>query len=380
MAPTSPRTSGSPSATSGRTPTRTFHVGHLGNAFLGEALASALAASGAEVRRNNLVGDIGRRVCEAMAGYRNRHEGEDPEEPGVPGTGSSRLLPGLPRQRRNEGRGGSRRPELRGEKARRGHRRLAEGGGCRGPARAELPGQMRGWSCDGHERILGRLGMGFDDDGFESDAVPRAMELIAEGVVKGIFVRRSTAASCTGPVRRSTPNGVASGRRFPTEHARLLASTTIGWLAEGQVYVEVAGIEWKPITVISEVLEKLVAGPRNETDVRVFHGSVTGMAGDKIGSSTGDVVWIDDFLKLHRRWPRRHSAGAARRRPRQPRGTRRPAGPRRLPLRADDPAADVRAGGPVRGRPGAGWTIAEARARPSWPRIRRRGRRWRGRS
>src|SRR4029077_5203726 len=49
---------------------KALHVGHLRNAFIGEALSSALSAAGAEVRRFNVVGDIGRRVCEAMAGYR----------------------------------------------------------------------------------------------------------------------------------------------------------------------------------------------------------------------------------------------------------------------------------------------------------------------
>ena len=57
---------------------KALHVGHLRNVLLGQALASALSAAGAVVERHNLVGDIGRRVCEAMGGYVSSHDGEDP--------------------------------------------------------------------------------------------------------------------------------------------------------------------------------------------------------------------------------------------------------------------------------------------------------------
>src|SRR6185295_14773134 len=44
---------------------------------------SAFTACGARVLRQSLVGDIGRNVCEAMAGYLESHAGEDPRDNGM---------------------------------------------------------------------------------------------------------------------------------------------------------------------------------------------------------------------------------------------------------------------------------------------------------
>jgi arginyl-tRNA synthetase len=280
---------------------KALHVGHLRNAFIGEALSSALAAAGAEVRRFNVVGDIGRRVCEAMAGYMMSHEGEEPAQAGVPGDRFVELCCRDFAASRN------------GDGQRVGDDPIAEESVSQGDmadqllqewmsgatAETELWRRMREWVLEGHEETLGRLGMRFDDASFESEAIPRAMELITEGVEKGILEEEETGGVVYRTGQEEYPTMVlVRDDRFPTEHARLLGlyDELLENLREREVYVELAGNEWQPsISVLCEILEKLRPGPRNEADIRVFHGSVTDLGGDKIGSSTGEVVWVDDF-------------------------------------------------------------------------------------
>jgi arginyl-tRNA synthetase len=280
---------------------KALHVGHLRNVFLGEALSSALSAAGAEVRRYNVVGDIGRRVCEAMAGYLTSHEGEEPGEAGIPG---DRFVELCCRDFSSSQNGSA--PQS--EEDPNAEERTASGDMADvllkewmsgSAAEVELWRRMREWVLDGHEETLARLGVKFDDASFESDAIPRAMELTAEGVEKGIFEEEETGGVVYRTGQPEYPTMVLlRDDRFPTEHARLLSlyDHLLEHLREEEVYVELAGIEWQPsITVLCEVLEKLRPGPRNEADIRVFHGSVTHLDGEKMGSSTGDVVWVDDF-------------------------------------------------------------------------------------
>jgi arginyl-tRNA synthetase len=280
---------------------KALHVGHLRNVFLGEALASALSASGAEVRRYNVIGDIGRRVCEAMAGYTMSHEGEDPAATGIPG---DRFVELCCRDFAASRIGAA----ARSDDDPNAEERVASGDMADllladwmagSAAEVELWQRMRDWVLDGHEETLGRLGVRFDDASFESDAMPRAGELVAEGVEKGIFEEEESGGVVYRTGQDEYPTMVLlRDDRFPTEHARLLGlyDHLLEHLREEEAYVELAGIEWQPsISVIRELREKLRPGPDNEADIRVFHGSVTGIDGEKIGSSTGDVVWVGDF-------------------------------------------------------------------------------------
>jgi arginyl-tRNA synthetase len=280
---------------------KALHVGHLRNAFLGEALASALGAAGAEVRRYNVIGDIGRRVCEAMAGYMMSHQGEEPAEAGLPGDRFVELCcRDFAASRNGSGAAAADDPiaeegTFQGDMA----DDLLERWMAGSPPETELWSQMRDWVLEGHEETLGRLGMSFDDASYESDAIPRAMDLIAEGVEKGILEEEESGGVVYRTGQEEYPTMVlVRDDRFPTEHARLLGlyDHLLEHLRDEETYVELAGIEWQPsISVLCEILEQLRPGPRNEADIRVFHGSVTDLDGGKIGSSTGDVVWVGDF-------------------------------------------------------------------------------------
>ncbi|HET8630306.1 MAG TPA: arginine--tRNA ligase [Thermomicrobiales bacterium] len=59
---------------------KAFHVGHLRNAALGNALSTILGRAGYDVLRANYIGDIGLHVVKCLWCYRQFHYGEEPAE------------------------------------------------------------------------------------------------------------------------------------------------------------------------------------------------------------------------------------------------------------------------------------------------------------
>lgn len=159
--------------------------------------------------------------------------------------------------------------------------------------------RMRAWALAGHRRTLARLGVRMDGCDFESEQIRRALDLVAEGLELGLFECEETG----GVVYRTGRSEYATmvllrEDGFPTEYARLLGvyDRIFEDVGPGEVHIEVVGSEWQqPSTVMRELLAMLRHGFRNEAFVLAFHGLVT-VGGQKIGSSTGVVTWIDDFL------------------------------------------------------------------------------------
>ena len=281
---------------------KALHVGHLRNIVLGHALASALTSAGAAVQRHSLVGDIGRRVCEAMGGYLTHHDGENPEELGLAGDRFVELCyRDYPRERTPSAAIGDPADPNAEEREPCGDLAdtIMEAWLQGAAAERQLWRRLRDWVLTSHQQTLARLGVWIDRCGFESREIRRALALIAEGLERGLFEREATGAVIYKTGRPEYTTMVLLRKDgSPTEHARLLGAydRVLEDLDPGGAYVEVAGIEWQPsIAVLRELLATLGRSPRNEAYVWVFHGFLT-VGGQKMGSSAGGVVWIDDFL------------------------------------------------------------------------------------
>jgi arginyl-tRNA synthetase len=297
---------------------KALHVGHLRNIVLGQALASALASAGATVQRHSLVGDIGRRVCEAMGGYLTCHDGESPRTTGLAGDRFVELCSrDYPRRRAATTGGGT-------AGATAGRTAGATVGATVGDPNAEesetrgdladtimnawllgaaperaLWWRMRDWALTGQLYTLARLGVWMDRYDFESEGIQRAHELIARGLRTGLFEREPTGAVIHRTGRSEyTTMVLLRADGAPTEYARLLGvyHRMLEALHPGAEYLELAGIEWQPPTaVLGELLGALSEPGRDERYGWLLHGSVT-VGGQKMGSSTGEVMWIDDLL------------------------------------------------------------------------------------
>jgi arginyl-tRNA synthetase len=282
---------------------KALHVGHLRNIVVGQALAAAMGAAGACVEHHNLVGDIGRRVCEAMGGYTACHEGEDPQMLGLAG---DRFVELCCRDFPHEAVQATEQERVRDPNA-------EEREPCGDLADAIMQAwmrnerreralwrRMREWALDGHKQTLARLGLVMQRQDYESDGVERALELIARGLEDGLFEREPSGGVVYRTGRSEYTNMVllrADG--VPTEYARLLGvyHRLHEHLTPDGVYVEVVGIEWRPaMEVLAELLTILLATPSEERYTWAFHGSLT-VGGQKMGSSTGEVLWIDDLMQ-----------------------------------------------------------------------------------
>ena len=281
---------------------KALHVGHLRNVFLGQALACALACAGAEVERHSLVGDIGRRVCEAMGGYLACHDGESPEALGLAGDRFVELC------YRDRPGGQAHADEVEQvddpnaeERSVRGdladalmHAWLREG-----PSERELWRRMRDWALAGQRQTLARLGVTIDRYDCESAEIERAHALIARGLETNLF-RREEAGGVIYETGRPEYRTMVLLREdgVPTEYARLLGlyDLILEDLPAGARFVEVVGIEWRPAALaLGELFAALGHDPRDERYGWLFHGSITA-DGQKMGSSTGEVTWIDGLL------------------------------------------------------------------------------------
>jgi arginyl-tRNA synthetase len=282
---------------------KALHVGHLRNVFLGDALACALTAAGASVQRHTLIGDIGRRVCEAMGGYRVHHDRQTPAMIGLPG---DRFVELCSRDYRRGGDGegpqaaqpddpNAEEREPCGDLADRLMLAWLRGEECE----LRLWRRLREWALTGQEQTLARLGVRMDRRDFESEGIEHAFELIAAGLEQGTLIRDETGAVIYRTGRSEYTTMVLLRRDgVPTEYARLLGTyhRIFGDLDPGVTYVELVGIEWQPATaVLRELLRRLPHAPRDDAYSWISHGSVTD-GGRKMGSSTGAVVWIDDLL------------------------------------------------------------------------------------
>lgn len=281
---------------------KALHLGHLRNVALGQALACSLESAGAAVRRRSLVADIGRRMCEAMAGYLESHQGESPESTGLPGDRFVELCAGTFR----EGSGAIATESTQGPNAAEEESqgdtaaRLMEGWLDGNEQERRLCEQMRRWVLGGHERTLARLGVAIDEYDFESDEIPLARDLVGRGLRLGLFEREAAGAVVYRSDRPEYATMVLLNELgAPTECARVLAvcHRMIDELDPEVSFLEILGDEWRPAqTVVADLLHRLLPDNAAKTYEWLYYGLVTA-EGRKIGSSNGDVVWVDDFLE-----------------------------------------------------------------------------------
>jgi arginyl-tRNA synthetase len=293
---------------------KALHVGHLCNIAIGHGLAAALETAGARVSRQSLVGDIGRSVCEAMAGFLSLHSEGDPLLEAVkPDHLVGRYYAEYVRQHDLEQPGAgslddpiAREIEITGDFADELMGRWLLGD----PQVRGLWHQIRDMVMAGHRATLDRLGVKIDQFDYESVAIDAVPALMAEGLRKGILVRDQD-----GTVRYSSDRAEFSSMilirngDFPTEHARLLAvyyqmSTK---RRPDCVYLDLAGNEWQPASALHmELMRKLLPAQERQSHIQLFHGMVS-LNDDKMRSSTGEAILLDDLLDRVLESPRTRS-------------------------------------------------------------------------
>lgn len=282
--------------------TKALHIGHLRNIALGQAVSAALRAAGATVERQSHIGDAGRSMGEAIAGYVRY---EQPRTPAEAGRKPDQFVGDLyARYAREEGpiadvadedapvaRDLDERRDLAQELLRR-----IEAGDAEAVA---LWKTVRDWAVEGQNETLARLGVRFERILYDSDRTEKTQEVWRLGVERGVFVHeeRGTVAYMTGddsyPVMPLTR---ADG--FPTHHLRVVAMWRDMMIdEEGADLIHLSGDEWAAhVQHVEELLGRLEPELPVLPSRHILHGMVSSEVDGELSSSKGTAKLIDELL------------------------------------------------------------------------------------
>lgn len=267
--------------------TGALHMGHLRNIAIGNAIASIMRACGATVATQAQVGDVGRSVGEAMAGYEQYGGGAGPSERGqksdhfVGACYSSYVRAVAEEGRTPEGLAGdpalSREDEERDDLAGDLIERWREGD----PEVVALWRKVRDWAVEGHEATLSRLDVRMDRLLFES-------EFLADVEAAGDRLVEAGVAEVA-------PSGaVVAGDS--TRYLRYLGlwDATRSLTGEGES-IQVMGEEWLSL---AEANDRLLGCLAEAGDIhpseRLVHGMVA--VEDQVVKSSLATPWFVDEL------------------------------------------------------------------------------------
>jgi arginyl-tRNA synthetase len=281
--------------------TKALHIGHLRNIAVGHSLASVAEAGGIAVTRQIQVGDWGRSVGEAMAGYLAFGEGRTPESSGIRGDRlvgecyaryvssqatepeDSAVDAALARER-NVAR------DLADELLERC--RLGEEDAVR------LFEELRGWVLDGHDATYARLGVVVDRMLFESELLDALASIVAHGLRTGLFRRADSGATVYDTddpeyehFLLARPDG------FPTQHLRYLVTWSVTRELYGAAHtICVSGSEWRHmVKYTARILRELHPPSERHPKSDAVYEMVVSESG-VVKSSKGNVLLLDEIL------------------------------------------------------------------------------------
>jgi len=159
---------------------KAFHVGHMRNVALGDALVRILEFNGRAVAAANYIGDVGTHIATCLW-YYQRHRTEEPpaegrgEWLGRQYTAATLILEGAPEAERK-------RYEAEISQV------LQDLEAQSGPVH-ELWRETRQWSLDAFAEIYRWLGARFDRVFYESEMAEEGRRIVADGLARGVFQR-----------------------------------------------------------------------------------------------------------------------------------------------------------------------------------------------
>jgi hypothetical protein len=282
--------------------TKALHIGHLRNIAIGQAITGALRAAGADVQRQTHIGDAGRSMGEAIAGYVQYAQPRTPADTGEkPDHFVGRLyaqytLSHAPvAEVAEEDKAVARDLDSRKDLA----QTLLDGVAAEDPEAVALWKLVRDWAVDGQNQTLARLGVEFERVIFDSDRSRLTAEVVQLGIEQGLFIRepRGTTVYPTGEDSYPyLPLTRADG--FPTHHMRTIAMwRDLMHAEEGAELIHPSGNEWRAHAVhVEALLSKMEPGVQVLPTQHVLHGMVSAEVDGELSSSKGTAPLVDGLL------------------------------------------------------------------------------------
>jgi tRNA synthetases class I (R) len=282
--------------------TKALHVGHLRNIALGQAVTMALRAAGGHAERQSHIGDAGRSMGEAMAGYERYAAPRTPAQAKIK---SDAFVGELYARYVREEAPVAEVHDADAPVARDLHeidddaQRRLSGVEQEDPDALALWRRVRDWAVEGQNETLARLGVRFERILYDSQRTQTSKDVAQLGIERGVFIRepRGTIAYLTGddsyPVMPLTR---ADG--FPTHHLRVVAMWRDMMLAEqGSDLIHLSGDEWKAHVIhAEELLTRLEPDLRVLPSRHIVHGMVSSEVDGELSSSKGTAQLVDELL------------------------------------------------------------------------------------
>src|SRR3989344_13626 len=277
-------------------PFKEFHIGHLMSNTIGESLARLVGASGAEVKRANYQGDVGLHVAKSIWGWRKKmqQDGIDYEdlakkdlEEKVNYLGKSYAF-GATKYEEDE----SAKEEINTL-----NKTIYDRSNEKINA---LYDYGRKWSLDYFESIYVRLGTKFDEYFFESEAGRGGLEVVKEGLEKGVLEESQGAIIFAGEKYGLHTRVFRNKLGLPTYEAKDLglAKTKFERWAYDKSFIVTANEINEYFKVVLKVMSLLYPDLASRT-THISHGLMKLKSG-KMSSRTGNIITGEGLLnELH---------------------------------------------------------------------------------
>jgi arginyl-tRNA synthetase len=188
---------------------KAFHVGHMRNVAVGDALVRLLRATGHEVVAANYFGDVGTHIARCLWGYTELLTDEE-REPPAEGRGEwlgeiyARSTITL-EDWKEAGEKGDEEAKAKYEAARKRMGEILKAVENREPELTALWDRTRKWSLEEFDEIYAWLGVHFDRLFYESEVDEPSLELVEEYLKKGVFVEDDGAVGIRNPEIKHMP-------------------------------------------------------------------------------------------------------------------------------------------------------------------------------
>jgi arginyl-tRNA synthetase len=188
---------------------KAFHVGHLRNVCLGDALVRLYRAAGYEVVAANYLGDVGTHIAKCLWGYTNLLTDE---ERVAPETGKGEWLGEVYAKSSDTlatweeaAKGGDADAQAKVDAAKAEMTRILKAVEERDEELTKLWTETRQWSLDEFDEIYEWCGVHFDRIFFESEVDQPSLALVDEYLEKGVFVESDGAIGIENPEIKHMP-------------------------------------------------------------------------------------------------------------------------------------------------------------------------------
>lgn len=268
-------------------PFKSFHIGHLRNLFLGEAVVRMLENMGSEVIRTNYQGDVGMHIAKCLWSFKSVDKSDYPE------TADDKVA--LLGRCYAEGANAFERDESIKEEIKAINKKIYS---KEDELINELWERGKQWSLEKFHEIYARTGSSFNREYMESETLDTCMDHINRGVEKGILEKSEGAIVFNGEKYGMDTRVFLNQQGLPTYEGKELGLAYMEFSDFGELDLCIHNVAVEQISFF-----KVTFKVQELLDPEIFEGKqyhnayeFVGLKKGKMSSRKGQVVLGNDIL------------------------------------------------------------------------------------